>query len=43
MPCPGPQVMLETVILVEPWPIETQSSPVPMMLFVMLTISVWLM
>lgn len=27
MPCPGPQAMLEMLILYEPFPIEIQSSP----------------
>lgn len=37
MPCPGPQVIRETEISVEPCPMETQSSPVPILLLVMLT------
>ena len=36
MPCPGPQVILVTVTFSQLWPIETQSSPVPMTLLEML-------
>lgn len=35
--CPGPQVTLVTVIFSLLWPMETQSSLVPMTLFVIVT------
>lgn len=37
MPCPGPQKTLEMEMLVAPCPMEMQSSPVPMLLLVILT------
>jgi len=39
IPYPGPQVMPVTVTLMDPSPIETQSSPVAIMLPIMLTAS----
>lgn len=37
MPCPGPQSTFATVMLYDPGPIDIQSSPVPIVMPVILT------